>query len=132
MLDALLSSETTFTISSVIILWAIIGGPMRYMKTRYKLFMFCVATSLLGASLDKIARYSGIDDPEVIALGKALISVARIGMTFIGVYILATWHSQCEQIKDAIAQHTARKEARRTSQAINRAQSDSHGFSAIS
>ena len=119
MIDVLLSSETTFTVTSVIILWAIIGGPMRYMKTRYKLFIFAVATSLVGASLDKVARYNG-GDFDVLTLAKALIAVSRIGMTVIGVYILAAWHSQCNQLKKAIINKASAAECkRRASEIVN-------------
>lgn len=119
MIDVLLSSETTFTVSSVIILWAIIGGPMLYMKTRYKLFMFAVATSLVGASLDKLTRYAGDGlDLDVLTLAKALIAVSRIGMTVIGVYVLAAWYSQCNQLKKAIISKASAAECRRRASEI--------------
>lgn len=96
-LDWILSTEATMTGAAVIVVWAIIGGPMRSMKPRYKAFMFFVAFSMAGATIDKVNFLAG-GDAETVIVAKTIIAAARLGMVLCGMYILLRWRSQCARI----------------------------------
>lgn len=83
--------------AAVIVVWAIIGGPMRGMKPRYKAFMFFVAISLAGATIDKVNFLAG-GDYHTHIIAKLIIATARMGMVVSGLYVLLMWHRQCRRI----------------------------------
>lgn len=106
MTDIILIYDAWFTIVSIGVLMAIIGGPMRFMKWSYKLFMFFIMVSLLGASLDKIVRLVSYteDSAIVVLIAKNLIAWSRLGMIAMGFYILINWKEKCNKIKTMIVE----------------------------
>jgi len=107
--DLLLSMEAVSTIAAVIVVWCVIGGPMRHMKLHHKVFMFFVAASLLGAVLDKLNRLTAVGDIEVVVLAKAIVTAARLAMVISGVYVLAVWRQQCHRLAELARMANNRK-----------------------
>lgn len=105
LIELLNSSEMIATLGIVLTLWAIIGGPMRFMKARYKWLIFCIAASLLGASMEKLARIAGLAEYESITIlvAKTMVVVSRWAAILIGAYVLFHWNAQCNDIKQALA-----------------------------
>lgn len=113
------NSETIVTVISALILYAILAGPMSYLKPRYKWLMFCIATSILGATLNRFVALfpsyptpeeitqgavpgSSQDDASVIVIAKLIILCARVGLVISGTIIIVKWMRQCERIKSLL------------------------------
>lgn len=113
-LNFILTAEAVCTFCSLIIIWAIIGGPMRYMKIRYKIFLLLIAASLLGATLDKVLALDSLHrsaDPNtenVRLFARALIALTRCLMFASGCYIMARWHMHCNRVKQGLINRNQR------------------------
>lgn len=131
----LLNSEAFFTMLCCMVTLFIVGGPMRHQKFRYRLFVFCVATSLIGASLDKVIvvesravtqNARSIEDSlKGMVTAKSVILISRIGMAASGVHILVMWAIQCARINFWLLAR-ARRRARRAVESAHRLQYQIH------
>lgn len=93
------SSETIVTIASAFVLYAIVAGPMSYLKWRYKLLVFCTATSILGATLNRFAIFFPGQNEDVLNISRMIVLVSRIGVVISGTYLFVNWVHQCDRIK---------------------------------